>query len=49
MIKGPEELQSSGIESKTGKRSEMISLWCREAVENFLAKANDTMLIEGLF
>ena len=40
-IEGPEELHSSGIESKTGERSEMIS-WCRVAVEDALAKANDS-------
>ena len=41
-IEGPEELHSSGIESKTGERSEMISSWCRAAVEHTLAKANDS-------
>jgi len=40
-IKGPEELHSSGVESKAGERSEMISLWCRASVEHSLAKAND--------
>src|SRR5882724_5540818 len=40
-IEGPEELQSSGIESKGRERSEIISLWHREAVEHALAKAND--------
>jgi len=40
-IKGPEEVQSSGIESKAGERSEIISSWCRAAVEHALAKAND--------
>src|SRR5882724_10717033 len=40
-IEGPEELQSSGIESNTGGRLEIISLWYRAAVEHTLAKAND--------
>jgi len=40
-IEGPEEVQSSGIESKAGERSEIISSWCRVAVEHALAKAND--------
>jgi len=31
-IKGPEESQSSGIESNTGGRSEIISSWHRVAV-----------------
>src|SRR5882724_5405354 len=40
-IEGPEEVQSSGIESQTGERSDIISSWCRAAVEHALAKAND--------
>src|SRR5882724_6049282 len=40
-IEGPEELQSSGIESKAGERSDIISSWRRVAVEHALAKAND--------
>src|SRR5882724_3178800 len=40
-IEGPEELQSSGIESKMGERLDIISSWCRVAVEHALAKAND--------
>jgi len=40
-IEGPEELQNSGMESKAGERLEIISLWCRVAVEHALAKAND--------
>jgi len=40
-IKGPDEVQSSGIESKVGERSNIISSWCRAAVEHALAKAND--------
>src|SRR5882724_3815549 len=40
-IEGPEELQSSGIESKAGGRSDIISLWHRAAVEHSLARAND--------
>src|SRR5882672_7611927 len=38
---GPEAVQSSGIELNTGERSDIISLWCRAAVEHALAKAND--------
>src|SRR5882724_6760107 len=41
-IEGPEELQSSGIELKTGERLDMISLWHRAAVEHALAKPNDS-------
>jgi len=48
-IEGPEELKSSGMEFKTGERSEIISSWCRVAVEHALAKAMMVMLIEGLF
>jgi len=40
-MEGPEELKSSGIEVKAGDRSEIISLWCRAAVEHTLGKAND--------
>src|SRR5882724_10097531 len=40
-LDGPEEVQGSGIESKAGERSEIISSWHRVAVENALAKAND--------
>jgi len=40
-IKGPEELQSSGIELKSGERLEIISSWHRVAVEHTLTKAND--------
>ena len=40
-IKGPEEVQSSGIDSKAGERSDIISSWHRAAVEHALAKAND--------
>src|SRR5882724_3792452 len=40
-IEGPEEVQSSGMESKVGERSDIISSWCRAAVEHSLAKAND--------
>ena len=46
-IEGPEEVQSSGIESKAGERSEMISSWCRAAVEHALAKANDSNADQG--
>ena len=35
------EVQSSGIESKAGERSEIISSWHRVAVKHALAKAND--------
>src|SRR5882724_2215825 len=41
-IEGPEEVQSSGIESKVGERLDIISLWCRAAVEHALTKANDS-------
>ena len=41
-IKGPKEVQSSGIESNAGDRSDIISLWCRVAVEHALSKANDS-------
>src|SRR5882724_4558769 len=40
-IKGPEALQSSGMESKAGEGLEIISLWHRAAVEHALAKANN--------
>jgi len=40
-IKGPEELHSSGMESKARERLGIISLWCRAAVEHALSKAND--------
>ena len=39
-IEGPEEVQISGIESKSGKKSEIISSWCMAAVEHAWAKAN---------
>src|SRR5882724_9339201 len=35
-IKGPDEVQSSGIESKAGERSDIISSWRRAAVEHAL-------------
>ena len=38
---GPEAVQSSGIESNTGERSDIISSWHRAAVEHALTKAND--------
>ena len=38
---GPEGVHSSGIESNTGERSDIISSWRRAAVEHALAKAND--------
>src|SRR5882724_11036429 len=40
-IEGPEEVQSSGIESKAGEILDIISLWCRVAVEHALARPND--------
>src|SRR5882724_6231313 len=46
-IKGPEEFHSSGIESNTGERSEMISSWHSVAVEHTLAKANDGKTDQG--
>jgi len=39
-IKGPEEVHSSGIESRYRGISDMISSWRRVAVEHALAKAN---------
>src|SRR5882672_6441607 len=38
---GPEGVHSSGIESNKGERSDIISSWCRAAVEHALTKAND--------
>src|SRR5882724_11087930 len=46
-IKGPYEVQSSGIESKAGERSDIISSWRRVAVEHALAKANDSNADRG--
>ena len=46
-IEGPKELQSSGMESKAGERLEIISSWCRAAVEHALAKANDRNTAQG--
>src|SRR5882724_6090681 len=46
-IEGPEELHSSGIELKAGERLEIISLWCKVAVEHALAKANDGNTDQG--
>src|SRR5882724_9698158 len=43
----PEELQSSGKESKAGERSKIISSWCRVAVEHALAKAIDGNADQG--
>src|SRR5882724_3879299 len=40
-IKGPEGVQSSRIESNVRYRSDIISSWCRAAVEHTLANAND--------
>src|SRR5882724_8555800 len=40
-IEGPDKVQSSGMESKVGERSDIISSWRRAAVEHALAKAND--------
>src|SRR5882672_12729112 len=36
---GPEDVHSSGIESNTGDRSDIISLWQRAACVHTLAKA----------
>ena len=44
---GPEEVHSSGIESNTGERSDIISSWRRAAVEHALAKANDGNTDQG--
>src|SRR5882724_1938011 len=38
---GPEDVQSSGIESNMGERSEIISSWRRAATVHALAKATD--------
>src|SRR5882724_6132512 len=38
---GPANVQSSGIESNTGERSEIISSWHRAATMHALAKATD--------
>ena len=38
---GPEGVHSSGIEYNAGERLDIISLWCRAAVEHALAKANN--------
>src|SRR5467141_934961 len=38
---GPEEVHSSGMESNTGERSDIISSWHRAAVEHALSKANN--------
>src|SRR5882724_10484439 len=46
-IKGPEEVQSSGIKSKAGERSEIISSWHRVAVEHAKAKANNGNTDQG--
>src|SRR5882724_2649978 len=48
-IEGPEEVQSSGIESKAGERSNIISSWCRAAVEQPWPRPTTAVLIEGLF
>ena len=37
----PEDVQSSGIESNMGERSEIISLWRRAATVHALTKATD--------
>src|SRR5882672_7499126 len=44
---GPEGVHSSGIESNTGERSDIISLWSRAAVEHALTKANDHNTDQG--
>src|SRR5882672_3109345 len=44
---GPEEVHSSGIESNTGERSDIISSWRRAAVEHALTKANDGNTDQG--
>jgi len=46
-IEVPEELQSSGIESKAGERSEIISSWRKVDVEHALAKTNDGNTDQG--
>ena len=44
---GPEAVQSSGMESNTGERSDIISSSCRAAVKHALAKANDGNTNQG--
>ena len=44
---GPEAVQSSGIESNTGERSDIISSWRRAAVEHSLTKANNGSTDQG--
>src|SRR5882724_12996578 len=44
---GPEDVQSSGIESNTGERSEIISLWRRAATVHALAKVTDSNTDRG--
>src|SRR5882724_8537474 len=46
-IEGPDKVQSSGMESKAGERSYIISSWHRAAVEHALAKANDGNADQG--
>ena len=46
-IEGPDEVQSSGMESKVGERSDIISSWHRAAVEHALAKANNGNTDQG--
>src|SRR5882724_3341976 len=48
-IEGPEEVKSSGIESKAGERLEIISSCHRVAVEHAWAKANDGNADHGPF
>jgi len=40
-VYGLEEVQSSGIESNRGERLDIISLWCKAAIKNALAKVNE--------
>ena len=40
-IDGPEEVQSSGINSNMEEGSDIISSWCMVAMEHTLAKANE--------
>src|SRR5882724_10834205 len=46
-IEGLDKVQSSGMESKVGERSDIIPSWHRVAVEHTLAKANDGNTYRG--
>jgi len=48
-IEGPDEVQSSGIESKAGERSDIISSWHRRQWSTPWPRPTMAMLIEGLW